>query len=71
MLCLTGSCTVASTRRIGEILRATLPHAEHQMLVGMGHMGPITHADEVNRRLASFLGRYVAGHRIEIMARAA
>jgi pimeloyl-ACP methyl ester carboxylesterase len=71
MLCLTGSRTVASTRRISAILRATLPHAEHQMLVGMGHMGPITHADEVNRRLAMFLGRYSAGHRSDAMAQAA
>jgi pimeloyl-ACP methyl ester carboxylesterase len=71
MLCLSGSRTVASTRRISAILRATLPHGEHQMLVGMGHMGPITHADEVNRRLAMFLGRYAAGHRSDAMAQAA
>ena len=57
MLLLTGASTVASTRRIGELLRAALPRAEHALLPGMGHMGPVTHADEVNRRIAGFLQR--------------
>lgn len=55
MLLLTGASTVASTRRIGEMLRAALPRAEHVLLPGMGHMGPITHADAVNGCIAGFL----------------
>ena len=57
MLLLTGASTVASTRRIGELLCAALPRAEHALLPGMRHMGPVTHADEVNRRIAGFLQR--------------
>jgi len=55
MLLLTGASTVASTRRIGEMLRAALPRAEHALLPGMGHMGPITHADAVNGGIAGLL----------------
>ena len=55
MLLLTGASTVASMRRIGELLRAALPRAEHALLPSMGHMGPITHADAVNGCIARFL----------------
>lgn len=55
MLFLTGARTAAATRRIGELLRALLPVARHETLALMGHMGPITHAAEVNRRIAAFL----------------
>ena len=55
MLFLTGARTVAVTRRLAELLRLALPHARHEVLPGMGHMGPITHAAEVNRRIVEFL----------------
>jgi len=55
MLFLTGAQTVDVTRRIGRLLRDALPHAHHEMLHGMGHMGPITHAEEVNRQIIEFL----------------
>jgi len=55
MLMLTGTSTVASTRRIGEMLRATLPQAAYALLSGMGHMGPITDAGAVNSCIAGFL----------------
>ena len=41
--------------RIAELLRLTLPHAKHEVLPAMGHMGPITHATEVNQRVVEFL----------------
>ena len=55
MLLLTGAQTVSATNRIGEILRAALPTARHEVLPAMGHMGPITHAEDVNRRISDFL----------------
>ena len=55
MMFTSGTHTVAVTRRIAELLRLTLPQAQHEVLHGMGHMGPITHAAEVNRRLVEFL----------------
>lgn len=55
LLCLTGARTRASTRRIGELLRLALPAATHEMLAGLGHMGPLTHAGVVAARLAGWL----------------
>jgi pimeloyl-ACP methyl ester carboxylesterase len=55
MLCLTGGQTVAATRHIGALLRWMLPGAQHEVLPGMGHMGPVTHAAHVNRCLLDFL----------------
>jgi pimeloyl-ACP methyl ester carboxylesterase len=55
MLFMTGTQTVAVMRRLAELVRQTLPHAHHEELHGMGHMGPITHAAEVNRRIVDFL----------------
>ena len=55
MMFVSGARTVAVARRIAEVLRLTLPHAKHEVMPAMGHMGPITHATEFNRRLAEFL----------------
>jgi pimeloyl-ACP methyl ester carboxylesterase len=55
VLCVTGARTKASTRRIGELLRRAMPDATHEMLAGMGHMGPVTHAGIVASRLAGWL----------------
>lgn len=59
-LVLTGAKTVAAARRIGELLRYALPFARHEMLPGMGHLGPVTHAPKVNARIAGFLDAEVA-----------
>jgi pimeloyl-ACP methyl ester carboxylesterase len=58
LLCLSGERTADATRRIAEILRSSLPHAEHARLQGLGHMGPLTHAAVVNARIADFLLRH-------------
>ena len=52
---LSGGDTVAVTRRIAEIGRAALPRARHEVLPGLAHMGPITHAAQVNARIAAHL----------------
>jgi pimeloyl-ACP methyl ester carboxylesterase len=56
MLCLTGSGSTAVCLRIDKLLRTLLPDAQHEMLAGLGHMGPITHPARVNGRLLRFLG---------------
>jgi pimeloyl-ACP methyl ester carboxylesterase len=69
LLYLTGSKTAASTRRLGALARTLLPHARHDEVAGAGHMGPITHPEQVNARIAHFiaahsvLGRPVAAQR--------
>lgn len=65
LLCLSGAQTVAPTRRIAQLLRATLPRAEHATLPAMGHMGPLTHAPAVNSRITDFLLRQVEPPRPE------
>jgi hypothetical protein len=56
MLCLTGGRSTAAALRIAALLRDLLPGAQHEMLAGLGHMGPITHAPLVNDRLLRFHG---------------
>ena len=56
VLCLTGERSTAAALRIAALLRDLLPGARHEMLAGLGHMGPITHAPLVNDRLLRFHG---------------
>jgi len=58
VLYLSGRDTRASARRMAELLSATLPDIEHEILRGMAHLGPITHAGDVAQRIA----RFVYGH---------
>ena len=60
-LWLSGEATVGATGRIAERLRVALPEALHERLPNMGHMGPITHAAEVNRRVLRFLQGHAQG----------
>jgi pimeloyl-ACP methyl ester carboxylesterase len=60
LLCMSGSRSTAAALRIAELLCERLPRAVHRTLVGVGHMGPITHADWFNQYVASFLG--IAAH---------
>lgn len=54
-LVLAGSEMHAPVRRITELLRFALPNASFRALAGMGHMGPITRATAVARRIAEFI----------------
>jgi pimeloyl-ACP methyl ester carboxylesterase len=54
-LVLGGSLTPAVERIVVERLATTLPNATSQILPGLGHMGPITHAAQVNALLAAHL----------------
>ncbi|NMO22160.1 alpha/beta hydrolase [Pyxidicoccus fallax] len=47
-LLLGGERTPAFERRVLELLAQVLSRAELQVFPGMGHMGPITHAQDVN-----------------------
>lgn len=54
-LVLGGSLTPAVERIVVERLATVLPNATAQILPGLGHMGPITHASQVNALLAGHL----------------
>jgi pimeloyl-ACP methyl ester carboxylesterase len=51
---LTGARTVRVMHRLAATLRGAL-QARHRAVAGAGHMGPITHAEAVNREIAAFL----------------
>lgn len=55
MLFLTGTETLPAMRRIGELLRAALPRAQHELVAGMNHMSPVTQPAAINARIEQFL----------------
>lgn len=71
MLMMTGARTMDVARRMAALLRSLFPRARHETLDAMGHMGPVTHASEVNRRLGGFLDAQVASNSAELLAEAA
>ena len=58
LLFMAGARTVPATARIAQILRRALPRATHEKLPGMGHLGPVTHAADVNRRIVAFIAEH-------------
>ncbi|WP_082548838.1 alpha/beta fold hydrolase [Rhizobacter sp. Root404] len=55
VLCMAGDRSTAAALRIAGVLRRLLPDASHDLLAGVGHLGPITHAALINQRLLRFL----------------
>ncbi|NIS15134.1 MAG: alpha/beta hydrolase [candidate division Zixibacteria bacterium] len=55
VLYLHGAESKNSTRRLTELLISGLPLLEFCILPGMGHMGPVTHAESVNAIILRFL----------------
>lgn len=56
VLLLTGERSPPAARRVIEHLVGALPDVRRVEIAGAGHMGPISHADEVNARIVDFLG---------------
>jgi pimeloyl-ACP methyl ester carboxylesterase len=54
-LILAGQRTHPSELYVVEQLAQTLPHATLRVFPSMGHMGPITHAHEINEAIAAFI----------------
>ena len=57
ILLLTGALTNSSTRCVVGVLRRFLPRANYAELNGLGHMGPVTHPDVVNREIVDFINK--------------
>lgn len=55
VLYLTGRDSPAPARAVADVLTRVLPDVRHHDLPGLGHMGPLTHADAVNDRIHRFL----------------
>jgi pimeloyl-ACP methyl ester carboxylesterase len=56
-LILCGDCSPGPSRRIVDILAATMPQARVQHIAGAGHMSPLTHPDAVNAAIRGHLDR--------------
>jgi pimeloyl-ACP methyl ester carboxylesterase len=61
VLLLCGSESPASALAVVRVLATVLPQVEVRQLEGLGHMGPITHAERVNDQIAAFLERHRPG----------
>ncbi len=56
VLVLRGEYAPAPTRLIAEALASVLPHGRAATIAGAGHMGPLTHAAQVNAAIARHIG---------------
>ena len=54
-LCLMGACSPESSRAVSRLLVKTLPRVMAVELEGVGHMGPVTHAERVNALIEQHL----------------
>lgn len=52
---ITGGQTVRAMHRLADLVRAAWPAARHRVVGGAGHMGPVTHPDEVSREVVAFV----------------
>lgn len=57
VLYLLGKHSPDSAHAVAELLISVLPHAEVRQLEELGHMGPVTHAQIVNKAILRFLQR--------------
>ena len=55
VLYLTGSESPLPARRVAEVLAPAFVNGRRVDLAGLGHMGPVTHPDLVNREVEAFL----------------
>ena len=51
-----GSQTSAVDRAICDVVRRHVPHAQHTLIEGAGHMMPLTHAEPLTRALLNGIG---------------
>jgi len=57
ILLMRGASSPQSAQGVTELLASRLPHRELVTFAHMGHMGPMTHAQDVNAAIAQFLQR--------------
>jgi pimeloyl-ACP methyl ester carboxylesterase len=57
VLYMVGKESTPSALGVARLLTLALPHVEVREFEGLGHMGPITHPQQVNEAVAEFLTR--------------
>ena len=64
VLLMVGERSPASARGVAQVLEHLLPNLHKVQLPGLGHMGPVTHADIVNAEIERFLDSLPANARL-------
>jgi pimeloyl-ACP methyl ester carboxylesterase len=67
VLFMTGKESPPSSRAVARLLTRALPRVEVVEFDGIGHMGPVTHAEEINKAVAGFLERHRPFHRADLV----
>jgi pimeloyl-ACP methyl ester carboxylesterase len=67
VLLMTGRNSPASSRSVARLLMQALPRVEVYEFDGIGHMGPVTHPEPVNKVIARFLERHRPFHRTDLL----
>jgi pimeloyl-ACP methyl ester carboxylesterase len=60
VLVMVGGATRRPTRRIVDLLCSVFPAVTRQEIAGAGHLGPLTHPDDVNLQIRTFLDTHSA-----------
>jgi pimeloyl-ACP methyl ester carboxylesterase len=71
VLLMVGRNSPASSRAVVQLLTQALPRVEVYEFDGIGHMGPVTHPEAVNRVIVRFLERHRPVHRSDLLSMAA
>jgi pimeloyl-ACP methyl ester carboxylesterase len=61
VLYMLGQNSTRSAKAVARLLTAVLPQVEVLTLANMGHMGPVTHAEQVNAEVERFLRHHLLG----------
>ena len=62
VLYMVGQSSTQSALGVARLLTSVLPRVDVIKFDGLGHMGPITHPQQVNAAIADFLDRQVIAH---------
>jgi pimeloyl-ACP methyl ester carboxylesterase len=57
VLYMVGGRSPASSRGVFDLLKTTLPHVRVRQFDDLGHMGPVTHPEVVNRSVEEHLAQ--------------
>ena len=67
VLLMVGRESPASSRAVARLLARALPRVEVYEFDGIGHMGPVTHPEAVNRVIGRFLERHRPIHQADLL----
>jgi pimeloyl-ACP methyl ester carboxylesterase len=67
VLLMTGRKSPPSSRSVARLLARALPRVEAMEFDDLGHMGPVTHPEAVNKAIGRFLERHRPFHHADLL----